>query len=233
MAQGLSNHRGIAFIVGCPRSGTTWTWGLLNAHPDTVMLTPADVGKHYTTPETGLFMNYADPVILAAVEKKRADHPGKAIVEKTPLHCLKIGKIFALFADARVVFVRRDAKATINSMLHNGEASGTPSTWDLRASVLIYGLAYRAWLAWRDDSRVATVHYEDLSAMPQITVARLFGWLGLEGHVDECVEANHRTPAFGAPGVLRNGTVDSWKEELSGGQVEYLDNVFGKAQEVA
>tara|TARA_Y100000034_G_scaffold77894_1_gene93657 strand:+ start:1519 stop:2118 length:600 start_codon:yes stop_codon:yes gene_type:complete len=199
-----------------------------------VSLIPADVGKDDPSPETGLFLQYPDETIREVIDKKVADHPGKVIIEKTPAHFHKMDKIFRMYPDAKVVFVRRGAKATISSMLLNGTANGNPSTWNMNQCVLIYGAARRVWQTWKGDERVGAVFYEDLANVPELTVRGLFVWLGLDlEHVNDCIEANHRTPAYDVPGVLRKGTVDSWKEDLSEGQSELIDSIFEEEAAVA
>ena len=227
MAQTVQRDRGLAFIVGCPRSGTTWTWGLLNAHPDTEALMPIDVGQDNPSPETGVFMFFKDHRAKAFIDKKVADNPGKLIIEKTPWHAQEIGRIWKLYPEAKIIFVRRDPRATINSMLLNGQASGTESAWDLRKSIKIYGRMSGFWNDHKDDERVGTVQYENLSTEPWAEVSALFHWLGLDlEHVDACVAANHRTPAFDSKGVLRKGTVDSFREDMPQGGIDLIERLF-------
>lgn len=229
MAQGSRSDSRLAFIVGCPRSGTTWTWGLLNAHPDTEALVPADLGQDDPSPETAVFMTLKDHEARAVIDKKLDEHPGKLIIEKTPWHANQINRIWKLYPSAKIIFVRRDPRATINSMLLNGQASGTPSAWGLQKSIRIYGRMRGFWNDHKDDARVHTVRYEDLSKTPHLTYAKMLSFLGLPSDreiVETAVSANHMTPAFVSKGVLRKGTVDSFKEELPQGEIDLISRLF-------
>jgi hypothetical protein len=93
-----------------------------------------------------------------------AEKPGATrLLEKTPDHALYLDLIWRVVPDARVVFLVRDPRATVRSML---QASSEP--WGHWAPTTVEGAAGR-WLRnvqgplkHRDDPRVLTVRYEDL-----------------------------------------------------------------------
>jgi len=88
----------IVFIVGSPRSGTTWLHNMMSDHPQVVPLTARDfgfpdlvheeAGVDQPVNETGAFLNYSPQHIKAVIERMRKAHPGKWLVEKTPTHAL-------------------------------------------------------------------------------------------------------------------------------------------------
>ena len=133
-----------------------------------------------------------------------------------------------------MLFAATPATKALANAMKGDTANGNPSTWNMNQCVLIYGAARRVWQTWKGDERVGAVFYEDLANVPELTVRGLFVWLGLDlEHVNDCIEANHRTPAYDVPGVLRKGTVDSWKEDLSEGQSELIDSIFEEEAAVA
>ena len=127
------------FVVGFPRSGTTWTFDLLATHPEvagvfeSMLLTPENVaylraGTDYTTvnARTGLRVGLGqlidrDDAILAARETlvswlARAVGPEhRWLVEKTPAHAVTLDAVADVFPQARVVHVVRDVRDAIAS----------------------------------------------------------------------------------------------------------------------
>src|SRR5690242_13240991 len=91
------------------------------------------------------------------------EKPGATrLLEKTPDHAMCLDDIWRVVPDARVVFLVRDPRATVRSMLH---ASDEP--WGHWASTSVEGAADR-WLrnvqlplARQGDDRMITVRYED------------------------------------------------------------------------
>ena len=87
------------------------------------------------------------------------------LLEKTPDHAMCLDVIWKVLPEARVLFLVRDPRETVRSML---QASSEP--WGHWASIAVEGAADR-WLrnvrvplAHRDDDRMLTVRYEDLRA---------------------------------------------------------------------
>ena len=123
----------LVFIVGCPRSGTSWTWGLLsslnNVEPLLMSDFPTMENAHvstmktkegFTTTETTVFYsNLTDDEIRHDILIKAKKNPGKSLLEKTPANTLKLERITALFPEAYITHVIRDPRATINSILQS------------------------------------------------------------------------------------------------------------------
>ena len=67
------------FIVGVPRSGTTWIWGLLTSHADVRSLErhdfdpskPSVINNKRQTSETGAFINFSDDFIKQTIRQKQ------------------------------------------------------------------------------------------------------------------------------------------------------------------
>jgi len=114
------------FVLGCPRSGTTLLFAVLRCHPDLAgsgaeghvlwdtYQHPAGHGwtSDRSTAETirpgeAAFLNGA----IA-----RLTHGGR-FLDKTPKHSLRVQYLDALFPDASFVFLRRDGRATVSSLI--------------------------------------------------------------------------------------------------------------------
>lgn len=193
------------FLVGCPRSGTTWLQVLLAQHP-----------KVATTQETHLFEGYIAPLrrawdrhrsnhrgigvqaalteqefnklcasfaqrVLAGVAKNNPD--AKVVLEKTPAHVRHAPLILELLPDAFFIHLVRDPRAVVASLCAAGKSWG--EAW---ASTDPVGNA-RMWVSDVTFGRNiptltqqhTTVKYEDLLGQTGASVlSHLFQQMGLE-----------------------------------------------------
>jgi len=193
------------FIVGCPRSGTTWVQLLLAQHPDIA-----------TAPETQIFAYYLDHLkrqwrheqdgpgrarhgdaglsrllseadflelcrraaglVLEKIAEKR---PNAAVVaEKSPLHALEAEFIQRVFPDAYFLHVVRDPRDTAASLMSVARSWG--EGWAPRNSIR----AARLWRASVESARRVAgneryleVRYETLRENPTEELHRIAAWL--------------------------------------------------------
>ena len=143
-----------------PRTATTRAW--LERYFDTfsfawLRVAPGEILEELATmPSTERTADAA-----RAVMRRKARLRGKArFGEKNPLDVVNLGRIARDFADARVVHVVRDPRATVASMLR--------MPWAPPGALLnaLFGLAQHAWLRPHVD-RVLEVRLEDLAADPE------------------------------------------------------------------
>lgn len=182
----------LVLICGCSRSGTTWLWELLNAHPETASIMPSDFlmkdtsterGEEVASMETGCFMRCKDEWIIEIFTKKRIECPDKVLIEKTPLHVNCLPDIFALYPNVRVVIVRRDPRATIASIVYalssllNEYAPERNDAW--AAAIELYRHATISGLKYADDPRVHFISYEALCENGVLEMAQVFDFAGL------------------------------------------------------
>ncbi|MDQ3877679.1 MAG: sulfotransferase, partial [Actinomycetota bacterium] len=116
------------FIIGAPRSGTSLLYAILRAHPDLAhwpgeahevweadyhpalrgwdsnALTRSDV-----TSENAAFIQRQ--FFLVTGKRKR-------LIDKTPRNSLRVDFIEALFPDARYVYLKRDGRDNVNSLIN-------------------------------------------------------------------------------------------------------------------
>lgn len=210
----------LVFIVGSPRSGTTYLQRLLASHEMVL-----------TGQESNVFQ-YAGPLLRRwHTEGRQADGrggvglgcyfeekeflrilrhflhellepmmgrlgPGMLFVEKTPQHAVFLPEIIELLPDCRIIHIVRDPRDVVASMLAVSRSWG--AGWAPRS-------ARRAALIWLRQVRAAKeaqntipaeqfyeVRYEDLVAQPTSILQNLVSFLKLSWAEDAIAEAVRR-----------------------------------------
>jgi hypothetical protein len=183
--------RAPVFVVGCPRSGTTWLQSMLLAHP----------GLAGPREETALFSSVKDivgndalaqragtGVVTGAVRDFAATMFAASLpdgttrlIEKTPHHALHLDIIESLFPDAFVIAIHRDGRDVVRSLLEVPFGTNDP------------GRAARAWVESTTavqrfvptSLHVRDVEYESLRQDPVAGLTDLLEWAGFG--VDDAV----------------------------------------------
>ncbi len=156
----------LVFIVGCPRSGTTWLQKLLACHPKIHTGQESDIFDGYIGPQLRYWRKYSKPYVdgrpalglacyltetefiqvLKEYMHKLFDpmigklKQGEIFLEKTPSHALFIPEITELLPDAKVIHMLRDARAVVASLLAASKSWG--KNWAPRYAFL----AARMWV---------------------------------------------------------------------------------------
>lgn len=204
-----SDNKGenMIFIVGKPRSGTTWLLSLLSDHPRCCRISMEMLGLPTTKPtlETGLFVrNLAHDDIQKRISTLPVD---RILVEKTPSHLFKVSEIKELLPAARIILIRRQYLDVIFSMIqkndfwHGGRPTGLDGAIDMVIDYHKYELKY-------ENCFTAIVEYEELWAKPVSVLRSLLLQLDLtESCADSLVEANShgRKLPDELKGVFRKG----------------------------
>jgi hypothetical protein len=199
----------LVFVVGCPRSGTTWVQRLLASHP------------HIRTgQESDLFDMYIGPLLRTWQSELRADssgrggvglgcyftdadfyqalhtflhtllqpmvgglQPGELFLEKTPSHVMFVPDIHTLLPRARFVHVLRDARDTVASLV------SASRTWGRAWAPQGAAQAARTWVTHVEAGRAAQrallaeqffeMRYEALHADGFHRLRALTDWLGV------------------------------------------------------
>ncbi|WP_436793936.1 sulfotransferase family protein [Actinospongicola halichondriae] len=191
-------HERMVFVVGAPRSGTTWLQQLLAVHPaiatsgeshvfcegiqaildnfaepdETMMLsTWVDEGEL-----TSLCRTFADGVFAAMRDGSRPD--ATHILDKTPNHRLQSAVQARLYPDATYIHIVRDGRDS---------AGSSHSMWKRFSNE--YGSASRAAAVWGDAVRDVRTHlsglryvevrYEELLDDVEGGLAALYDHIGL------------------------------------------------------
>jgi hypothetical protein len=212
-------RKNIAFIIGCPRSGTSYVKGLLAYHP-----------KVRTGRESYLFAWYLGPMIrqwnkpregtgfpglrsyLTDEEFRQvlyetsdrilgfmAPHmqPDEIFVEKTPNHSFWVSEILEAFPSARFIHVLRDARDVTASMLAASKTFG--KNWAPRyAYVAAHRWVKQVTLARDAQKKLGSdqfyeIRYENLRANAAKELRSLTDFLELEWSDSELLDAIQRS----------------------------------------
>ena len=205
----------LVFVVGCPRSGTTWVQRLLASHPCIRTGQESDVFDLYIGPQLRAWRRELDPdssgrggvglgcyfrqdEFLACLKRYALDllgpmvgglQPGQIFVEKTPSHVLFVPEILTLLPKARFVHVLRDARDTVASLLSASRTWGR--SWAPRRA----RNAAATWVSHVEAGRNAQrtlsptqfveIRYEALHSDGPRVLRQLMDWLQLAWPDDE------------------------------------------------
>ncbi len=200
----------IVFLVGGPRSGTTWLQLLLSRSPriatanETHLFTgytcslfsawhqhqrnARALGLHHLMSEEEYFdliRNFTCKVMLRILDKKpEAD----IVLEKTPDHVLYWNNILRIFPDASFLHIVRDPRSVVSSLCAAG--AGWGRQWASR-EVLVNCETWIKYIKESKNLKAATdnflqVTYEDLWRNGENTLMSVFSWLGVQISFDEC-----------------------------------------------
>ena len=205
----------------------------MTSHPDVVPLTredfdpdsPSVVDGRRVTSETGAFVRYDDAHILRVIRKKAQDCPGKMLVEKTPFHTLHIPRIRGLFPAARFIYMMRDPRAVVSSVIHSTFFNFDRSVENATKQ---YRMFVESAAPYFDSPDFLTIRYEDLAAAPALSLHSVVEFLGLSHEpIARMIAENHGKTKVDIPGVFRRGAVDSYRHDLRSGQVEFIETQLG------
>jgi hypothetical protein len=219
----------LVFILGAPRSGTTWMWGLLTSHPDIIPITredfdpanPSVVDGRRVTSETGAFVRYDDAMIERVIQTKLDAFPDKVLVEKTPYHTLHLARIRSLFPAAKFVYMLRDPRAVVSSVLHS-------TFFNFDRSIENATKQYRQFVEtaapYFDTPGFLKVRYEDLTVSPATGLHSVLEFLGLSPKaIPGMIAENRGKTKVDIAGVFRRGITDSYRDDLRQDQIEFIE----------
>jgi Sulfotransferase family len=191
----------LVFVIGCPRSGTTFLAGAIGGLPGFVDLTEVNPYKAAIPALAGLPEAVAARRIRKTLDRVRtlALVGGWRPVEQTPETVFVLEAALAAYPEARAVHMVRDGRDVACSLLERGWLNASRSGAD--DAQLAYGAGARLWVeserasefeaasdaaragwAWRayvtagrsvDDQRVLEVSYEAIAADPIGEAARV------------------------------------------------------------
>lgn len=192
-----------AFIIGCPRSGTTWLQLLLAQHPAIASSQETHLFSRYiarlfdgwnyekeTNQTTGLcsilsekdFYQICRDMSDNILERIHSEKPyATVILEKTPDQVFCIDLILRLYPNAIIINVIRDPRAVVASLLAASKSWGR--SWAPANPIdaaKLWGKSVREGKAssQRTDKYIE-VHYESLAQNTQAVLKTLVEWLDL------------------------------------------------------
>jgi hypothetical protein len=199
----------LVFLVGCPRSGTTWLQRLLAAHPRVRTGQESHLFDFYIGPQLRVWNKLLDPeetgrggvgigcylteeeflatlrryMISLLAPMLRRVAPGELFLEKTPEHALYIPEILQLLPRARFVHLLRDPRDVVASLLAASESWGARwaphSPWRAARIWVKHVRGARMGAATLGPSQFLEIRYEELHERPGETLLRVSGFLGL------------------------------------------------------
>ena len=178
------------FIVGKPRSGTTWLFSLLGNHPQCQALYPKtlDIKLKADSLESGLFVRgFSDDRILKKLKKL----PLGKYVEKTPSHLLVLPKIKKILPESKIILIKRNYLDVIYSMIQpNNFWKGSPQ--NIEDAVSLYNTFSKAenkYTSYID----YTINYENLWNSPENELTKLFNYLNIDtSPIKQLLELTHK-----------------------------------------
>lgn len=193
------------FVGGAPRSGTTLLQNMLDSHPDIfggpefihlpdIITLQQKLNGSVSRRWIDLFCDQDDvnsairELIEGLLLPIAKDHSGCYLSEKTPGNVLVFSQLLELFPGARFIFLVRDPRAVVSSMLKVGQRAedkgiktavfteNVHQATKYTAKCLEAG--FRAVAA--DPTRVSVMTYENLVTDPEAESRRLCRFLDLE-----------------------------------------------------
>jgi hypothetical protein len=209
----------LVFVVGCPRSGTTWVQRLLASHPSVRTGQESDLFDIYVGPQlqawrreleitssgrggVGLGCYFRESEFLAILKRYTLEllrpmtdqlDAGDLFVEKTPSHALYIPEIVTLLPRARFVHVLRDARDTVASLLSASRSWGrtwAPGTARQATAMWVQHVEAARWARGHlSMDQFFEVRYEALHENTPRQLRRLVDWIGLDWSEADLMQA--------------------------------------------
>ena len=204
----------LIFIIGSPRSGTTWLQRLLAEHPMIKTGQESDIFDMFICPQlkawkslmetdntkhrlVGLpcylkeseFKNYLHQymlLLLTPIIKNIKD--GDLFIEKTPSNALFIPEILDILPKSRFIHILRHPKAVVESMIACSKSWG--SDWAPRNSISALRMWQHHVLAVQKSKSMLTrqnfieIKYEDLLNEPEVIIQYIIDFIQLNWDID-------------------------------------------------
>lgn len=208
----------VVFLIGSPRSGTTWLQSLLGAHPDVITPQETDLFSNFVAPlqswwdqQVALSPDVQQarrgkglPAVLADGEYAAllADFVGgvlaavhaldpsaSIIVEKSPSHSRHTDVIARYLPDAAFVHIVRDGRDVVASL--QSAARGWGSHWasaSVKKSARLWKETVEGARRASTNDRYTEVRYEGLRAGDPEPLRRAFARCGLDLTLEQCAD---------------------------------------------
>jgi hypothetical protein len=202
----------VVFLIGAPRSGTTWLQLLLAQSPSIATVNETHLFNNYlrsffgswrTLPgnarQIGLSCLMSDAELEALIGglcdqiliRIRATKPQAShVLEKTPDHARYWRDIIRLYPDAFFLHMVRDPRAVVRSLRAAATGWGAGTGW-VGTGVVANARRWRRDVLDARELKGATprhleIRYEDLLGDGAATLERVFAWLGIAVSAEEC-----------------------------------------------
>ncbi len=209
------------FILGMPRSGTTLVEQILASHSqvygagELVLLDQSVNTIEWNS--TRLSSDQLQSIrksYLTGLSKIGASE--RYITDKMPLNFWWIGFIFAATPEAKIIHVKRDARATCwSNFKHYFSRDGTGFAYDLQDVTEYYKIYIDLMVFWHEmfPGRIYDLNYEALTVHQEDEIRNLLDYLGLSWE-DQCL-GFHKTER-----VVRTASAAQVRQKMYQGSSE-------------
>jgi hypothetical protein len=200
----------LVFVVGSPRSGTTFLAGAIGAVPGFVDLTEVTPLKAAIPSLAAVPAAAAAPRIRAILERVRALTLVRGVrgVEQTPETAFVLAAALAAYPQGRAVHVVRDGRDVVCSLLERGWLSAARGGGD--DARLPYGADARFWV--RADERAEFERESDAARAAWAWRAYV---MAARGHGDRVLEVRYEALPAAAGAIAAHLEVDAAPLESS------------------
>ena len=209
------SDRRLFFLVGAPRSGTTWLQLMLASSDQVATVNEThlfslylasqfdswdqfkhgrEIGLSHLMKEVEfltLIRHFADAVMSRILAAKPE---ATVVLEKTPDHVLHWRHILKIYPEAHFIVLIRDPRAVVASLEaankgwgHSWARSGVVENCTLWKQFVTEGNQIR-----HTTNNVIEVRYEDLHANCTAELRHIFAWMGINYSTDECTRIAER-----------------------------------------
>ena len=226
----------LVFVVGMPRSGTTLVEQIIAAHPGAVgcgELTALSAQVDALVAQFGAgWTGLPSEIVASALERAAGNYldaaravarPGSArLVDKQPYNFFHLGLVERLFAGARVVWCRRDARDVALSIYGENFAPQESYATDLSDIAHVISGQERLMRHWQSvlSLPILEVSYEALVQDIEGQAQRLIAFIGLPWD-DRCTRPHEAERTVQTPSrwqvrqPVHTGSVGRWRNYAS------------------
>jgi len=225
------------FVLGMPRSGTTLVEQILASHSQVygageLVLLGQSVNsiEWFSTQLSSHQLQSVRKSYLSGLNNIGVSEP--FITDKMPVNLWWIGFIIAALPEARIVHVKRDARATCwSNFKHYFSGKGNGFAYGLKDVSEYYKMTIDLMAFWHEKypQRIYDLNYEALTEHQEDVARKLFDYIGLSWE-DQCLEFHKTGRAVQTASVTQvrqemyQGSSDEWRkyEKHLGSMVELL-----------
>jgi hypothetical protein len=220
------------FIVGMPRSGTTLVEQIISSHHavygagelTTLPKVIGPIARDHLTQNT----NLSDSNLLSIRQQyldalSRFEAPENVITDKMPLNFQYIGFILSAFPEAKIVHLKRDARATCWSIYKcHFKNKGNGFSYNLDDLTGFYGLYVEQMDFWHKlyPGKIFDICYEDLTTDQEEETRKLLEYCELDWD-ENCLNFHKNKRAVQTASSLQvrqkmyQGSSEVWKKHES------------------
>ncbi|MDX6743374.1 sulfotransferase [Actinocorallia sp. A-T 12471] len=152
--------------------------------------------------------------------------------DKRPHYILNMNAVYGLFPNAQFVNIIRDPRGAISSMKRIGWSwGGLPSATEMWTRSVESADTWRRRLG---PDQFMNIYYEDLVTNPEVVVAQLISFLGLDPagtdamlHHHEAKDIPTGTPFTEVAKPVNTDAMRTWEKELTAEDLAFVDHVAG------